>query len=128
GADASNALRNIENLPGYLAGHQVGLIACGAGDEHVGIVGAGGLEHGYVRAAAGDDPKVQPFLQLGQQSRVGVDDRNVILLGHQVLGHAGAHLSSAQNDDFQSAAPVGGPAAFVDVDSQLLELAVQVGA
>ena len=46
-----------------------------------------------------NDLKVVAILKIAQSIGVRVDDRDVVVLGHQVLCDAGADPASAQDDD-----------------------------
>ena len=102
-AHARDGGRHVEAQLGHLAGHQVGLVQRRAGDQQVGVLDAGFLEHAGLHAVAGHGAQVQPLLQLGQTGDVGVDDGDVVLLGHQALGHALAHAARAQDQDLHGA-------------------------
>ena len=86
-----------------LAGEHVGLVTVGDGDDHLGVVGAGALEHVRVRGEAVDGANVQPLLQVGQMLGILVDNGDVVGFAGQVLGQRTAHLSRPQNDDLHAA-------------------------
>ncbi len=103
GAHARDARGHVEEQLGDLAADQVGFIERGAGDEQVGIRGSGLGQHFRIDAAADDTAQVETRLQVAQAPGVGVDDGDVVLLGHQAVGHALAHAARAQDDDLHLA-------------------------
>ena len=102
GPQAGNAGRHVEAALGDLAGHQVGLVALGHGDEQVRIVQAGVAEDGRQGRIAAHGAQVEPVLQGGQALPVVVHDGDVVGLVHQGLGHAGADLAGTENDDLHA--------------------------
>jgi hypothetical protein len=90
---------NAEHAVRHLAGHQVGGIVAGGGDEQVAVVGARAAQHRGQRAVAGHTAQLQALFQLAQVGWVGVDQGDVVGLGHQGLGHALAHAAGAENQD-----------------------------
>ncbi|CFO08571.1 Uncharacterised protein [Bordetella pertussis] len=98
-ADAGDAARHVEDFARDLARHQVGRVGSRAGDEQVGVVGAGRLQHRYLDAVALHHAQVEAILQVAQLADVGIDDRDVVLLGHQVFGHAGANAPRPHDED-----------------------------
>ena len=97
-----------EQRPGHLAGDHVHFVAVGQRDDHVGVGGAGQLEHVRVRAVAGDGADVEAVLQVAQQVVVDVDDRDVVgLLAGEVVGGRPADLAGPEDDDFHLLCPVG---------------------
>ena len=100
--DAGDAPRDVEQLARDLARHHVGGVGRGTGDEQVGIGRAGGLQHRHLRAVAMDHAQVEVFLQVLQLTGIGIDDRDVVFLGHQVFRHAGAYAPSAHDQDLHA--------------------------
>jgi len=47
-----------------------------------------------------DDPQVEVFLQVLQLRGIRIHHGDVVFLGHQVFGHAGAYATSAHDQDF----------------------------
>ncbi len=104
------------------------------GDDHVGIFRPGLAQHTGRCRIADDRPQVELVLQLHQARPVAIDDGNVVFFRDQPLGHAGANLASAKNDDFHATpfllwrglvrqlffAPL------AEFDVQLLELAIEM--
>jgi hypothetical protein len=65
-ADARDAWSAHETVMRHLAGDQVGLVQRRAGDEQVGILDAGVLQHRGLDAVADHAAQVEPLLQLAQ--------------------------------------------------------------
>ena len=100
-ADARDARRDVEDRVPHLAGDEVRLVARGHREEHVGVGRAGLGEHLGVRRVADDRAQVELVLQVLQALGAGVDDGDVVLLRDQALGHAGADLAGAEDEDLQ---------------------------
>ena len=79
GTHAGDLGRGMEQRPGGLTGDHIGLVAVGDGDHHVGIVGAGALQHVGVRGSALHSADIQAVLQFAQQPVVfGIGDDRVV--------------------------------------------------
>jgi hypothetical protein len=87
---------------GQLAGDQIGLVALGHGDDHVGIVGAGIAQHAGRCRIADHGAQVELVLQLHQAWAVVVDHRDVVFFRNQAFGHAGTDLAGPENDHFHT--------------------------
>ncbi len=87
-----------EHIARHLARCQVGFVQRSAGDEKIGILGAGAPLHRRLHTVTGNAAQVEPLLQRAQQLGIGVDHRDVVLLGRQTLGHTLADPSGAQDD------------------------------
>src|SRR5690606_32446357 len=98
-ADAGDAPRHIEQLPRDLAAHHVGRVGGRTGDEQVGVGRPGRFQHGHLGAVAMHHAQVEAVLQVAQVVDVRVDDGNVVLLGHQVFGQAGADTTGPHDED-----------------------------
>ncbi len=98
-ANAGDAAGNVEELARNLARDHIGGVGRRTGDEKIGIGGAGVFKHRHLRAVSQDDAQVEGFLQVLQLGGGGIDDRDVVLLGHQVFRHAGAYATSAHDED-----------------------------
>jgi hypothetical protein len=107
GAQAGDAGRDVEQGLGDPAGAQVGLVGLGDGDQQVGVGGAGAVEDGRRGGVAGDDPQVETLLQVGEAFAVVVDDGDVVGLRDEALGHRGADLAGAEDDDLHCSSPPG---------------------
>ena len=91
----------LKTRVGHLRGDEVRLVARGHREEHVGVgrarlgqdLGLGGVAH--------DRAQVELVLQVLQALRARVDDGDVVLLRDQALGHAGADLAGAEDEDLQ---------------------------
>jgi hypothetical protein len=101
-AQPCDRLGDAEAVVRDLAGHQVGGIVGRAGDEQVGVLGAGLGLHRRLRAVAHHAAHLDVVLQDAQPRPVGVDHRDVVLLRRQCLGHALANAARAQNDDLHA--------------------------
>jgi hypothetical protein len=101
GPDPRDASRHVEDLGREVAGDEVGLVALGRGDHHVGVIGAGRAQRRRLRGVAHHRAQVEPVLQLGQALRIGIDDGDVVLFGDEALRHRCADPPGAQNDDLQ---------------------------
>jgi len=66
----------------HLAHHQVGVVVGGAGDQHVRVLGTGIAQHRRLNAIAHHAPQIQAVFEQAQALRIGVDDGDVVLLGH----------------------------------------------
>jgi hypothetical protein len=104
-ADARDGGGDAEHRVRHLAGHQVGFVHGGAGDEHVGVLGAGLAHHRRLDAVADDTAQLQPVLQRVDAVGVGVDHGDVVLLQRQAFGHAFAHAAGAKDDDAHGLCP-----------------------
>ena len=58
--------RHVEQVVRDLAGHEVGLVQRRAGDQHVGVLGAGLAQHRGLDAVADHAAQVEPVLQRAQ--------------------------------------------------------------
>ncbi|RMS03035.1 hypothetical protein ALP75_204168 [Pseudomonas syringae pv. actinidiae] len=103
--DTRDLGRRVKQRVGNLAGDHVGFIAAGHGDQHVGVVGTRLAQHRRIRAFALYGADVQAITQIAQPVAVGVDHGNVVGFARQMLGQCAAHLTGAQNDDFQLLTP-----------------------
>ena len=99
---ARHAGAHAEHHVGDLAADQVGFVLGRAGDQQVGVGGAGLGQHLHVNAVAHDPAQVEPVLQLLQALGIGVDDGDVIALGDQALRHAVADPARPQDDDLHA--------------------------
>jgi len=104
-AQARDGGGDAEHVVCHLAGHQVGGVQVGAGDEQVAVVGAGVAQHRGLNAVAGHAAQLQPLLQPAQALGVGVDDGDVVGLRGQRLGHALPHAAGAKNQDLHRGRP-----------------------
>ncbi|MPM31639.1 hypothetical protein SDC9_78195 [bioreactor metagenome] len=92
-------LGHVEHHLRHLAAHQIGLVLRRAGNQQIGVVGAGLGQHLRVDAIAHHAAQVVARLQLAQALRVLVDHRDVVAFRFQAVGHAGPHPARAQDDD-----------------------------
>ena len=99
-AQARDAVRGMKAHEGGLAHRQVDGVIGRAGQQQVGIVGAGIGQHRRLRAVSQDAAQVEALLQLGQQFRIVVDHGDVVALGYQMLGDAFADAAGTEDDDF----------------------------
>ena len=68
---------------------------------HLGLGGAGRLEHGGECGVAGHGAHVETVLQVAQHVLVGIDDRDFVgLLARQVMGGGAADLAGAEDENF----------------------------
>ncbi|MNV18224.1 hypothetical protein D3C71_1090440 [compost metagenome] len=100
GTHPRDALGDVEHQLRHLATHQVGLVLCSAGDQQIGVLGARLGQHGRFDAIAHHTAQVKARLQVAQAGCIGVDDCDVVALGHQAVCHALAHTARAEDDDF----------------------------
>jgi hypothetical protein len=84
------------------ARHQIGFIALGDRDQHVGIFGAGLLQDRGMRRMAAHGTQIEAVLQQREARGVEVDDGNVVVFGDQAFSQVGADLAGAENDDFHA--------------------------
>ena len=101
-AHPCNARGNVEQQLPQFAAHQIGLIQRGTGNQQIRVVGTGLSQHRRFNAVAHHTAQVKTPFQLAQAPRVLVNHRNIVLLGHQAFGHALAHPTCAQNNDFHA--------------------------
>ncbi len=99
GADTGDFGGGAEQGVGHLAGDHVDLVGVGDGDQHVGVFGAGFLEHPGIAAHAEHGANVQTVPQFPQALAVDVDDGDVVAFPRQVLRQGAAHLAGTENDD-----------------------------
>ena len=78
---------------GDLAGDHVGLVAVGNGENQVGVLGAGLLQHVGMRRMPEYGTDVQMILQSSELLGVAIDDGDVVRLAGQDLGDRYAHLA-----------------------------------
>ena len=57
-------------------------------------------QHFGLDAAADHAAQVKARLQIAQAACIGIDDGDVVALGHQAVRHTFAHAPCAKNDDF----------------------------
>ena len=84
---------------GDLAGDHIDLVRIGHGDDHVGILRAGLVEHVRQRCIPHQAPDFRCFQQLLHDLRIVIDHSDVIRLAGKLAGDARADLAGATNDD-----------------------------
>ena len=99
-AQSGDAGRQVEQGAGNPAGAQIGLVGLGDGDQQIGIVGAGFLEHRGRGGVAADGAQIEAVAQGGQMVGIGVDHGDVVGFRDQIFGHRSADLSCAEKNDF----------------------------
>ncbi|MNP10626.1 hypothetical protein D3C76_1027820 [compost metagenome] len=104
--DAGDLGRCMEKGMGNLAGHHIGFIAAGHGDQHVGIIGASLAQNTGQRTAALYRTDVQSVAEVTQAFAIGVDHGNVIRFACQVLRQRTADLPRSEDDDFHPVTPL----------------------
>ena len=97
--DAGDLHGSAEHGVAHLAGHHVHFVVRGHGDEHVGILGAGQIQHVRPRCVAGHRADVEPPPQLGEPRLVGIDEGDVEVFAGEVLGQRAADLPGAEDED-----------------------------
>ena len=99
---AHDAGRNIEQHLRHLAGHQIGFVLRGAGDQHVGVGRAGLGQHLGADAVADHATQVKARFQITQAHAVGIDHGDIVFFADQAFSDAFADATSAQNQDFHN--------------------------
>jgi len=107
GAYPGNLGRDVEHGRGQLAGDQVGLVALGDRENHVGVAGSGAFQGFRMAGIADYGAQVEAILQFAQATGIGIDDGDVVGFGYQILGHGTADLAGAEDDDAQTESPCG---------------------
>ena len=92
--------RHLEKRVSHLAGDHVDLIGAGDRYDHIGVGGAGRLQHVGMGSKPFHRLDIEGIAQLPDKFRRLVDDRHVIVLRRQGMDDAGAHLAGAANDHF----------------------------
>ena len=98
-AHARDPQRQIEQARRDLARHQIGFVHRGHRDQHVSILCTSGQQGAGQQAVAGNHLHIESFAQLGEPHRVLIDDRDVVVLRRQALGHRLTDPARAQDDD-----------------------------
>jgi hypothetical protein len=81
-----------------LAGDHVDLVHVGKGDDDVGIVRPGALEHLGIGRMADNGTDIEPVLQLAQNFGTHVDDGNLVgLFARQMVGGGRTNLTCTEN-------------------------------
>ena len=104
--DAGDFGRDIEHRRRKLAGHQIGFVALGHSEDHVGVAGTGSFQCCWMSGIADDSAQIETILQFAQPCGVLIDHCNIVGFGNQVLGHGTADLASAQYDYAQAESPL----------------------
>ena len=89
-------------LPGRDAADHVGLVHLGGGQQQIRVGGAGLPQGLGIGGAALHTDHIQLVGHVLDGIRVMVDDRDVVSLLRQKLGHRTAYLPRAGNDDLHS--------------------------
>ena len=90
--------RHLEQGMADLAGDHVHLVRIGDRDQHVGLLGTRHLQRAGMRGVANEGAHVERVVDLADQVRRLVDDGDVIALGGQIAGDAGANLPRAADN------------------------------
>jgi len=98
-AQACDPRRQVVERLGDAAGAQVGLVGLGDRDQQVSVVGAGLAQHARRCGVAAHGADLETLAHRGQVFLAGIDQRDVVRFGNQVLGHRRADLARTQNDD-----------------------------
>ena len=85
--------------PGKLAGHQIGLVVAGGGDEDVSFTGLGLLQHTGCGAVAHAAQHVHGVGRGVQLVALFIDEGDVVPFPAETLGDGVAHLAGACDDD-----------------------------
>ena len=102
GAHAGYTGRNAKCHVCQLAAHQIGFVQRRTGDQQVGIRRSCFGQHAHIRAIAHYAAQIEAILQILQTLSVRIDDRDVVALRNQALGHAVAHTACTQNNDLHA--------------------------
>ena len=95
-AHAGDAVGNIEKIGGHFAGQQIGFVAAGERQQHIGVGGAHLFEQHRRGAVADHGLHIDQAADVAQGVFVGVDDADVVV-GHirQLLRDGGTDLAAA---------------------------------
>ena len=77
-ADARDLGRDVEHRRRQFAGNEIGFIALGDRKDHVGVAGAGALQHLGVPGIADDGAQIEAVLQFAQPAGIGIDHGDVV--------------------------------------------------
>ncbi len=100
-ADASDLRRCVKKRVGDLAGDHVGFIGIGQGDDDVGVIGAGALEHVRISCVTDDGTDVEAVLQFAKNLRPHVDNGDFVgFFAREVIRGCRTNLTCAENEDF----------------------------
>ncbi len=97
-ADAGDLLHDAE-VGGHAAGHDVGLVVAGNGDQHVGLLDAGFPEQGGRGAMTEEGFDVQVLVRRVDALRLAVDGNDVVAFPRQDLGQVRTDLAEANEND-----------------------------
>nr|VUD28812.1 Uncharacterised protein [Raoultella sp. NCTC 9187] len=97
--NAGNTIRRIKQGIGDLAGHHIGFIRTGDGNQHVGIIRSGFAQYARMRAMPLNNTQVKLILQTAQAVTVGINQGNIVVLSDEVFRESSANLSGAQNNN-----------------------------
>ncbi len=96
-ADSGDLGRRMKQRVRDLAGDHVDLVHVRQGDDDVGVVGAGTLEHFRVGGVPDDGANVEPVLQFAQHVGAHVDDGNLVgLFARQMVGGGRTNLTCTE--------------------------------
>ena len=98
--DAGDHAGHVEHQLGDLGGHDVRVVRAGQGQEDVGLLDAGALQHVFVYAGADHGGAVEIGIQPLQRLRAQVDHRHLVALAVKLAGQAGAHPPTAHDHNF----------------------------
>ncbi len=97
GANSGNLGRGVEQRVRDLAGDHVDLVHVRQGDDDVGVVGAGTVEHLRIGRMADDGADIKPVLELSQNLGTHVDDGDLVgLFARQMVGGGRANLTCTE--------------------------------
>ena len=85
--------------PGKLAGHQIGLVVAGGGDEDVGLAGFGLLQNARRGAVAHAAQHIHGVGRGVQFVAIFIDEGDVVPFPAETVGDGMAHLAGARDDD-----------------------------
>ena len=91
--------RHIEQAMADLAGHHVDFIGEGHGDDHVGVGGAGALQHIGVGGEPDHALDVEGVADLANQLGPLIDHGHIIAFAGEMAGDVETDLAGAANDN-----------------------------
>ena len=109
GTQTGDLAGDVEDRMGHLAGDHVDLVRIGRGDDHVGIAGAGPLEHVGIACVARNALHIERVGGPAHEVGIVVDDGDIVAFAGQMPRDLPADLARAADDDLHGyplAAPV----------------------
>ncbi len=92
---------------GHLARDHVGLVCVGQGDNDIGVIRTGAIEHLGIGGMPDDGANVEPVLQLAQHVGPHVDDRDFVgFFARQMISRGRTDLACAENENFHCSCQV----------------------